>query len=89
MRRTKLPSTWYSTIPMNKPPSLVKSACFKCFVARGFAVGGSDKVSLDFERGEPVVHGFLGDGDRNKGEGDGGGDSERGRDKLVDGERGQ
>ena len=31
MRMTKLPSTWYSTDPMNKPLSLVKSACFECF----------------------------------------------------------
>ena len=28
MRTTKLPSTWYSTVPTNKPLSLVKSACF-------------------------------------------------------------
>ena len=38
MRTTKGPSTWYSTVPMNKPPSLVKSACFECFGARGFAL---------------------------------------------------
>ena len=49
MRTTKLPSTWYSTIPMNKPLNLVKSACFECFGARGFALGGGDEVSLDSE----------------------------------------
>jgi hypothetical protein len=31
---------------MNKPLSLVKSACFECFGARGFALGGGDEVSL-------------------------------------------
>ena len=51
MRTTKLPSTWYSTVPMNKPLNLIKSACFECFGACGFALGGSDEVSLDSERG--------------------------------------
>ena len=46
-------------------------------------------MSLDSERGEHVVRGLLGDEDREKGEGEGGGDSERGRDILVDGEGGQ
>ena len=64
MITTKLPSTWYSTVPMNKPLSLVKSACFECFGARGFAIGGGNEVSLDSERGECVVRGLLGDGDR-------------------------
>ena len=64
MRTTKLPSTWYSTVPMNKPLSLVKSVCFNGFGARGFALGGGDEVSLDSERGECVVRGLLGDGDR-------------------------
>ena len=49
---------------MNKPLSLVKSACYECFGARGFALGGSDEVSLDSKRGECVVRGLLGDGDR-------------------------
>ena len=47
MRTTKLPSTWYSTILMNKPLNLVKSACLECFGACGFALGGGDEVSLD------------------------------------------
>ena len=64
MRPTKLPSNWYSTVPMNKPLSLVKSACLECFGARGFALGGDDEVSLDSERGERVVRGLLGDGNR-------------------------
>ena len=64
-------------------------ACFECFGARGFALGGGDEVSLDSERGEHVVRGLLGDGDRESGEGEGGGDSKRGSDTLVDGERGQ
>ena len=62
MRTTKLPSTWYSTVPMNKPLHQVKSACFECFGARGFALGGGDEVSLDSEHGERVVRGVLGDG---------------------------
>ena len=66
MRTTKLPSTWYSTVPMNKPLSLVKSACFECFGARGFALGGGDEVSCDSERGECVVRGLLGDGTVNR-----------------------
>ena len=41
---------------MNKPLSLVKSACFECF-------GACDEVSLDSEHGECVVRGLLGDGD--------------------------
>ena len=64
MMTTNPPSTWYSTAPMNKLLSLVKSACFECFGARGFALGGGDEVSLDSERGEHVVRGLLGDGDR-------------------------
>ena len=64
MRTTKLPSTWYSIVPMNRPLSLVKSACLECFGARGFALEGSDEVSLDSERGECVVRGLLSDGDR-------------------------
>ena len=64
MRTRKLPSTWYSIVPMNKPLSLVKSACFECFRARGFALGSGDEVSLDSERGERVVRGLLNDGDR-------------------------
>ena len=51
------------------------SACFECFGARGFALGGGDEVSLDSERGERVVRGLLGDGDRESGEGEGSGDS--------------
>ena len=83
MGMPKLPSNWYSTVPMNKPLILVKSACFEYFGARGLALGGGDEVSLDSERGECVVRGLLGDGDHKKGKGEGGGDSERGRDTLV------
>ena len=63
------------------------SACFECFGARGFAFGLGDEGSLDFERGDRVVRGRLGDGDRESDEWEGGGDSERGREALVDGER--
>ena len=47
-----------------QPCVLVKSACFKCFDACCFALGGGDEVSLDSERGEHVVRGLLGDRDR-------------------------
>ena len=63
VRTTKLPLTWYSTVPMNKPLSLIKSASFECSGARGFALGGGDEESLDSER-----RGLLGDGDRKRGE---------------------
>ena len=75
--------------PYEQTTQPCKVACFECFGARGFALGGGDEVSLDSERGEHVVRGLLGDEDREKGEGEGGGDSERGRDILVDGEGGQ
>ena len=58
-----MPSTWYSIVPMNKPLSFAKSACFECLGARGFALGGGDEVSLDSEHGGYVVRGLLGDGD--------------------------
>ena len=37
------------------------STCFKCFGARGFTLGRSDRVSLDSKHGERVVRGLLGD----------------------------
>ena len=54
---------------MNKPLSLVKSACFECYGARGFALGGSDEVSLDSERGAAlsVVSWVMGTANRVKG----------------------
>ena len=54
---------------MNKPLSLVKSACFECFGARGFAFGGGDEVSVDSERGAAlsVVSWVMGTANRVKG----------------------
>ena len=69
MRTAKLPSTWYSTVPMNQPLSLVKSACFECFGARGFALGGGDEVSLTRSTGNAlsVVSWVMGTANRVKG----------------------
>ena len=69
MRTTKLPLTWYSTVPMNKPLNLIKSASFECFGAHGFALVGGDEVSLDSERGDAlsVVSWVMGTANRVKG----------------------